>query len=1097
MAEYDWQYGVGISLPSRATLDTDSSTFTLSDTRPEAAPQNNALLTVTARGAAPTGTVYLRTQEGGIVAGTPGATFVERDEDSGDWYGYDVQALGRRQVILEVTSSGTYQASGEPHVAPLPDGRIAVVHYAQDTRVSSEHRVLCTVVDVDGSTSTNAVFARSSAPGGGDWLPCLVITELGRWLCYTVVVDSAASTAQVQVHYSDDDGETWQAASEACLPEPIDLGQYNIQRIRAAESGGAVCMLMWRRDTSGAVSRHRDQVVQYASRDYGQHFVEVDVTDEDDTDRPRRGMASPDIIRLADGAFLVVGIDADDLYLRAQRIGDAFHSFLATSLTTIDTAAERATESGTPSTVTPFQSVSVTQDAGGAVYVVSGAGGSGFQGSTQFQTTLDGGRTWRPIGYGRALFDDGEYAYRPEATLLALQNGAIATQAGRIVMACRHSTSTDYDGSIALVAFGGSSNVTLPTMQNAGTRLTQVTPDTAWLPIDVPGSSGHTTTVGSGTQTLEPEYLTVSTAAASSRSYITTLDSVSGGNATRGCIARVSTQIVSGGSLSTDHCIVRVAAEDSSESYTVTLRLTATSARLVDTSGSASAIGADVSLSSASAYDWLIALADGEVRTWYRPHDWQGRQLYVDGPAGSVTDGGTSASDRCRITWGHLFATSSESRWHELSATNDVLTGTQLTTNPTNPNDLLGREWNPQGAAVGPTGTVVRARGATVRGDEVRVIAASDSGTERLSSGSPRRPCRLDASVQNDLYYDLGGGADESWDTDVLVVAMFGANVARVVVKGVDDTGAETTLATIDTWDGLELDAEVAGNTVSVQTGGSDIDTPTLAYDELTGCHLTMTRTAGNARDMRPITGNREGRWSTTAGSKARIFVDDADADWATTGTARVIPRQWAACIDLQGQTFEKIKLQIPSQTAGTFETPVDGEWVIGYLHVGAMTAHAHDPAWGNGVTTQVESEILRARDGQRDGVELAPLTRRMRIGWVDGIRTYRVTNPSFDFDGDYFKVSDASSSDGMGQAGLVLYSLQGVIRRTLGGLRPIVYLPRVERFDGSDTVQLLNRYEQVALAHIDSPVARDRVVGLDQHGSLVRGDVWELEEAT
>jgi hypothetical protein len=385
-----------------------------------------------------------------------------------------------------------------------------------------------------------------------------------------------------------------------------------------------------------------------------------------------------------------------------------------------------------------------------------------------------------------------------------------------------------------------------------------------------------------------------------------------------------------------------------------------------------------------------------------------------------------------------------------------------------------------------------------VRGDEVSLAAGSDASVDKLDSGSPRRPTRLDYSGgTTSLVYDLGGSADEVWGTDVLCVAGFNSNLSQISIYGVTAAGTATLLGTVDLWDGLEFQATLTGRTLRPDTGASNIDTATLAYDELDGQRISLPNGAGTERLMRTITGNREGRWDATADNRTAIHVESAPGTWVD-GAARVIPSEWCVLIDMRGAEYETIRIDIPQPTAANeVDTPEEGHWQIGYLRVGHLIAHAYQPSWGNRITEEVQTEVLRSRDGQRDGVKLAPLTRRMRIGWVDGINVYKVINATFDQDGDWFDLSDNSSAEGIGQAGLVLYSHGGVLRRTRGGLDPIVYLPRVARFASDDRVQLLNRREQVVLAHIDTPVARDRVVGEDQHGFLLRGDVWELEEAT
>lgn len=1095
MSEIDWTHGIGLGVRGRMALSGADSTYALEDPRPVTQPANGTHLTSQARGEAPAATVYVRTQEGGVVGGNPPATFVERSSSGGDWYGYDVQGVAAMVQTREVQSGGVFVDAAHPHAVSLPDGRIVQVSYVEFGVVppgQGQYTISCDVIDVDGTvTGAGVVLDRTIAFADAEKRPCVVVTESGRWLCYSWRVDQGQETAQIRCHYSDDDGDTWALGSESCLPRAIDVSSagYTVGRIRAAESGGAVVLVLHRVAAAALVTSYRDQIVQYASRDFGLHFQVVAATDEGYTDGPRRSGLLPDVIRLRDGALIAAWVAGVDGYVYGTRLGSPYDSCMATTPTLISGSAVRRTSAGSPALATTLGNLSLAEAAGGEIYALSAAG---TDSRLQLVQSTDGGRSWSGLGRGSILAAEGSTAWRGEATTLRPAATALASLGGRLVIVCLGTSgAATYRNSIRLIGLGGPSTVTLPPLDATADRRSQVTWDHDWLSFAPPSAASTTTATGSPVEAFTATRLELTTSAASQGYYETTLDAETAAIATNGVIVKAGVQVVSGGSLSSATAGLRVTVGDTADTYMVTVRMTSASARVYDEIAGA-AVGSDISLTTGTDYDWLVALAAGTVQVWTRPRTFAGRVEWTQQVRGSVSDGGPAVgADRAIITYGHIDSGSAESYWYQVSAVHDYLTGTQLDRLQENPADLLGMPYSAQGVTVGSARTVLESRGATIRGDVVEVQRGSTYGLDRLSRGGPRRPARFNDDADTVLVYKTAAGTDSSHETDVLVVAAAGANIPKITIEGVSGAGATTLF---DGWLTTNVAAALDGDVL--YPDGTDVDTPTFAYGELTNQYVLMDDGGASTKIARKIDGNRDGHWADASGNKPKIFLSEAPATgMASSGTARIIPTTWAVVIDLRGAEYETIRVTIPSASGAVGQSP-EGYWQVGELIVGHLLTSAYHPSWGNRVTEEFPSEIFDSRDQQRDGVELAPIRRRFRMGYVDGIRQYNVIGPDFDQPGDYFRVSTNGASEGMGQVGLVLHNLGGLIRRTRGGLEPVVYLPRISEFDGSQT-QLFNRRAQVALAYIDSPIERTRVVGPTMYGDLIRGDILELTEVT
>lgn len=1100
--EVDWQYGVGLVIPDeRLTLDEAGSTYTERNPVPGVVePQNSSDLTVKARGNAPTTgataaekVLQMMSQQGGLVGGTDPARMIWRQGTTGDWFGHNDQSMSAHQVV--VSEGATWDGATYPCARTLRDGTCLVLYFAQHASVAPRYRLVCGKLALDGTFTGSNVRTNTAAPSS-PYNAALCPLSSGRILAFSWNTDSGSETAQVRMDYSDDDGTTWAMGKEACLPDAIDVSAsgYALGRLRAAEIDGGISLVAGVIAATALVSVHRNHVWQYASRDIGNKFVLLDTTDEDNAEDGVKGGAQPEIIVTEEGHLFACWISPETQHIHGQIIDNAFDSLFDETPIDVDSTAVHAASTGTPSLLSDVE-LGLCQDHGGPLYVTARLTSTAARASHALRRSVDGGESWASMGYGKLLVTGGATWWRSHDEDVTPASVTMAAHDGRLVVfANAESPAGVYDSSLRAIAIGGPTTVPNPPYRAADQGTLQVTTgDYTWVAIDAPEESGYTTgPTGAATVTETDEYIEY--AASSQQGYTTDTLPGTSSTATDGWIGRRVLSVESGGSLTATNAGIVVEVEDATNSYKIAIRMTTTGARVYDVHGAA-AIGSDVTgLSASTLYEWKIALGDGKVRTWYREWSWSGKTAWTAGPtSASVTDGGAGAGNQVVIEWPVVDSGTATVRIYEHGNTWDTYVGTHLVDVQTNPDDLRGREWSSLGVPVGPDGVIVSASGATVRGDEFHAKATSATPIENLLKHGPRVGWEAADETEQTITYDLGGGDDSATGTDVLVIAGFAANVTRMLVYGVPETGSDVLLGTADLCDGLDdLHFTTSGDTVRPDpSAGSDTNAPLASLAEFAGCQFSF-----DSSETRKIRFNRGGKWTKDARRRDVIFVKDADGTEPASGTGgKIIPCQWAIAIDMRGAEYEKLKLVIPAPDAST-RGSAEGRWRIGRLVVGYLVTHAHLPSWGNKVTARANTEILKTRDAQKSGTELAPIARTFRIGFVDGTSVYNVINTDGDEDPRWFNVSDHADAQGMGTPGLELHSWGGILIMTKGGTLDMAYLPHIARFDGSTRLHVYNKAPGLAyLTWLDSEISWERVTGLRMHGELLRGDVVELPE--
>jgi len=1094
--ELTWSAGVGLVLQDdRLTLDTAASTYTEANAWPVVTPVNDSTMRVRSYTTAPTTAINLMTQEGGLVGGVSPAQMVYREGGTGDWYGHEEPVIKARKVLVSADGVTT-DLTKHPHALTRSDGVVAVAYQRELSAVSPAHRLTCGLLDLSGGWTVADIRQHSpSAAPAVDYRPCLVRLDSGRLLCFSWDADTGPELAQIRMDYSDDGGASWSMGKASCLPESISYasGDYSMRAIRGAQGEGGVMLAVHLVDGGDTPSTYRDQIRQYASSDYGYSFREVARTDEEDTTLARRGGGGVEVTVTRAGTFLVSWVASSDQFTYAARVQNAFDGFTDHAPVTIDATNAHATSSGSPSTIANYdQALANAPD--GSLYISSRLPTGALDNSHQLHRSDDDGVTWYPVGVGSLLTGDGSTWWRSDNGDITPRSTALVAQDGRLVVLCNHdSPSARFDDSLDALALGGPSNWTLPPFRRFDGNTAQVAWGYTLVPWDDPEDYGLTSTTGAGTSTQnDTDWSFVTTA---NTIYKTdTLPGTSTTTATRGAIVEFEVEEVSGGVLTSTVIGGTLTVEDLTSSYAVEIRIDSTGYRVYDPNAAAQ-VGSDVTTLQ-GAMEIRVAIGDGKVRVYHRPATWTGREAWVLGPAGGLTDGGAGAGTQAVFTWGNVTSGTASSKWYRRCMVWDNYTGSQLLDAYTNPDDLHGRAWPSSPSPIGSGGTLIAADGATARSDEWTVTAESPTGVVQLSSGGTSAGFIAEDTAELTFTYDANGGDDSATQTDVLVVAGFDCNVGHVKVYGVPGTGPDVLLADVDLTTGLKgLPFTISGDTVRPDTGGSDGSTPLAELGEYAG--WTFTAYTGGAWKSRRIRRNRGGRWTVEARRRDVLFLEDVDGTEPASGSdGRIIPRDWAVCIDMHGREYEKIKIVYPAPSASV-TGPAEAGYQIGRQVVGYLIAHWHQPEWGTRVETSRVGEIFETRDAQRTGTHLGDARRVATLALTTELNGYGVFSKDGDADARWFAVSDHLSADGMGTPAFELRSLEGILRATRGGIDEMVYLASVPRFPAEVTSLLFNRRDELLLCYFDSSVLSEFTAGDDLLDVLsVRGQAFDLVEA-
>lgn len=1082
----------------RATLWDAESTFT--QATPQAGvpePQQSTRATLRTSGSMAADKAYrLRTLRGGFAGG--GASWVWRNEADlvTEFRGWNQPSvLQGFEAVRWTDGSGAHKYTKQPNAITTTTGEVLCAYYTRDTDRAIEYGIEVSIRSTAGTWSTVLISTTANdVPTLQKQSPALMLMPSGRVLCYYWVYDTSTNQANIRSYYSDDSGASWALGEPAVLDEAITYSTtegagtagYLCGRIRAAYSGGTICLVVQVRRASTSANA-RDTFQQWASADLGSRFTQV----EEWGDTAGLGGNWQDVLPVQ-GGFLFVYIDLSDKDPISKRIGNAYSKLTAAASQSVMTTVGAMAEIDAGNKYFVDGDCSACVDETGYIYVYPRATAVVGMEAIAISMSTTGGRSWETYGQG-SLASGWSPVYNVSDTGTHPRDYSVTAQGGRIAMMTNwDATPANEDDSLGAIYFGGWSTVTMPTYTNRyGSEMTRVGFEHTWLPFDLPNNVGWTA-VGAGTATLNNGYLEIATSGNAKRYNIAPT-----GTATEGMIVLASFEVDLDGTIATDRAGMRVRCESAGVGYIVDVQCSTAAMVIRDEVAGSNLATLTSGIDLTAGIDLLVAVGDAKCSVWWRQRDNSEDRKWVELVKGVAVSDNSGATGTHLVEFGNRQVGTANTKWYNVCWVSDEWAGQGLHDMPTNPDDLLGRDYSAAPSWLDSGAYVSASNGSTVRGDEWKVATRYDHEIERaLIAGrqpSPRVGWRSTSTAQQQIAFQLTSLADTEIGNGILGIALFGTNVGQVVVEGYDlDTTAWVSLGTASATDGLApLDYVRQGDTVRPSgVTPADPPEPFINTNELVDGYFFFGSGTG-----RTIRANSQGKWTHNSTKHCVLELDSVAGGDATAGSAgSIVPRSWAILLDLKGARYSGIRITIPTPT-GTIPVPPQAYWEIGTLLVGSVVLHGDQYSWGRTIELQAGTEVLEARDRTTRSRVDAPTRRVVSYAWSDAIDQTQATNAAGNADPDFAQASDDASAEAVTVMGSTAMQMQGIAKRINGADVPVVYLPRVARFANGAPLAVLNRDAELILGRVVTPVAIEGVQGDELVDEVVRVATLTIQE--
>lgn len=1032
-------------------------------------------------------TLTIRTQRGGWPE-PGGAGYVWRKTSSEDYRGWDVPvaASAWEQVVWTTSATGDRY----PHAVTCDSDRIIVAYSdvsGGDTRVSIRTRSSITGAWSVGGT---VVYTETTV---GYLYPSILELPSGRVQLFYVVYDGTLNLAQVSMHYSDDEGNSWKEGAKWVLPTPIDTSGNTIKRLRVAHGNGQYLLLVWYDDGADEI------LAQYASDNNGSSFDLVKTWSGGSGERG----GNHDVV-YSGGYFHAHWSDVDTTILtggkgaKLVRVASAYTDILTGA--TMEPGAGSA--AGLGNLFTDWDGA-LSADDDGTLYLwmrFFGGGGNGIGLVGIVYRSQDSGATWKNIGksdFG-SLTNGVWCAYYDVTGPSHIRHFHVVHQRGRAVALHNwEGTTSGTDWSIGALWLGGYTTVSMPQQGLLAADTKQVHWIRSWLPLELPGGvTGWTKqTSGGATESLANGKVSISSAGGGTDTILYRYDGPSGPTVAEGLICRWRVEVTSG-TLEWD-----ITNDDNAANYVVEILVTTTTITAND-QNAATQIGQDTGLG--GSYDVLVAMADDDVTIWYREvgADMSEDREWVElGTDATLTDGGAAVLGVHRWRMGCITAaTAGAGDIYEHHICYDEYTGAHGLQDGIATADLFPRAYPTDSPTYVADGVSLRAiDGPTQTGDAWSIDTEYGYPVDAVlpsHSPSPRvgwRSTDTTGDVEIPFTRDALRPYMANW---AFALYLDGINFRSFHLDGLRASWGE--LAQVDCYATVSFTR--AGQSVIPRTNvNSGATGRYLARDQLAGGHFHFASTG----EVRRISGNAAGYWSSGSEDEDRavLYLEDVDDTEDAVGDDGEIwfPRV-VVIVHKSGSQVDYETLRIEIDDGNTDPDPALGYYTIGTLAFGHLAVFGRDYDWGYSHEREAFTEVVELADGGMRTRNRGPSRRTYRIGWGEGVDVTDARGAGND--PDYVRISDDASARPIGSADTVPLQVDGLLDSLKGADTPVVFLPKidVQTSVSGDSVQtyLWDRANGAIYGRLTSSSVRlESVVGDDLEDELLRVATVEITEQT
>lgn len=1001
-----------------------------------------------------------------ISAGHPspesGGTFAWRYLPGDDWTGWDgPQNIVGWEAIDYTTTANRWR---HPHALRRIDGGISCVVWKESRYIRHFSRAH------DGLTWTETGIADLGATYTYSGAPTVLQLPSGRLLCF-YWWELSATSYQVYMSYSDDDGASWTRGQKGCLEEAINPVDYEPKRIRAAYLNGNIVLVAHVVDTTpAAANSDRDRLFQYASVDLGASFTLVSQTAAYLAGGDLVSRACPDVVATREGEIIVAYLKeraaSPTITVHYVRLGSATQP-MATSIEYVmeDSSSLGAVTGGLFSA----DELALWQDEDGMLYVMALVDGAGVGRILQSKN----GRDWTTLPRVPRSFWRGE----DDANVHPLHVAA-CSQGGRTVMIHRFTSVVDnHGGSLCAMYLGGYTTLTAPTLPGYTPSFeNRVNPLVHWLPYDEPedyaAGAVWTKTVGGGaTVSLTGGGLRILGATAGDGINYTKTNADT--DLGVGMLVEASSDRTSSNHATRGRAYVEVQNGDNAgEAYGVAVRWNDQEVHVIDLAAAAD-IGtftdADLLAAVTDGITFRVSMTQDAVRVWWartagHPAHREWTELTLV-PA-TLTNYGINLVKEIR--WGAEVVTSNQTvstTWYHVAMSPTQGTAGENLVDFTGVPELCGRFFSSTPEYV-DAGLLLKAvDGPAFFADKWDIPTAYRYGIENVHpevSPSPRREWR---SVNDDVQVDLIWEYDSVLDQRSLPLnGSLGLYLGNINFRTASFWGYDgavwTQIGSILTTTGqASLSFLRRGDLVLPDSapGGTSAQSY-YTHNILAGSYVMMVGGEQGGTVVRKIVHNSEGAWRRDNGTTkvTRLTLEGVLAADPLGGGAQTLDIMSKDVLLVMNATdrYSRYKLTIAPQV--TYE----GYFKIGVRVLGPVFYFGRQYSFGRVLGAEHNSEISQSRGGTRRVRVNGPQRRSVQLGWIDMVDTspLAVATPTPDFQTAY-----TGSTDPVAVPADTPWTVAGVSEYLQGPAEHLVYCPTVERqANAADDYQCLTRNNMV-----------------------------------
>lgn len=955
---------------------------------------------------------------------------------------------------------------GQHDIISDDDGGYIVVYEAITT--TSIRTIRTTSVDASGAES-NSIIANigTKVSFGNEGKPCITKLNDDSYIC--IVCIEIDDKLDVNV-YRSLDGSSFSLASKFALDEKIDVSssKYDIDRVSCESMHGQI-LLVFSAYSNSSGDTNKNHLLQYASVDGGGSFKKVTTDDSVDL----FGFHSIQVFKTHNQLCLSYIAETDAIHFMLMP-----HAF--------------------------FQAGSL-RTAG--KYIKINAGGSTNDFATGSDTNMENG--WltghtNPNGsivvYAKDVSDNtivGFYSNDNRIWFSLLTNAAPTSQPsiffidstdcisqfiscsyyGGSILAHNWSTS-NHGESVGIMYMGGFTTITTPYRTQAynydlnpfGRAQSTFT----WLPMILPSSSSRLVASGTGTESLQSDYVQLQVTSSQTDYLLTRNESITPAYA-KGIIVNAEL-IVNEDDNENVKNIIEIQTELSTgDHWKMVCEVYEGRIEVFDKGvGSTSILQQNIDLN--QAIEILMMIYDGKAAFYWRYKGFDSlRRFNVGFKDQSLSTTAAGSTSRTTLIFGIDGSPGSviaESRYYKMIATDNY--GLADMTNISE-DDLIGKRFSNLKPQFIKNGIGVFAqRGPSYIGDEWNIKATSNVGIDNVFydiSPSPRvqwnsAPVSPGTSIPSQrIALELSTTAT-NFGNDIIGLHLSNLNFKDAILKYWDGASWQT-LFSFETSSGMKHTYQRQGKTIK-QLTPTILDETYYFHNELKG-YIAMCE-AGENVSFFNVVSNTEGAFGAGSGKLCSVLLD---GEPSFDGDVFFIPKDATIVVNLNGIVANRWALEFPSQKT------IHNQLRLGGLYLGPLAITGTQYSKGRKISIEGGNIVTTTPDKTRYSKSFSPSQRTIQISWSDGVDISSFYDSNAD--PDYYKASSSSGALPVSVYQDVPYLLEGVLRELEGSQKPLVYLPSITT---NDDTRVYNRRSQHLLSIIDSEINIDSITGEELVGN-------------